>query len=76
MLLLDGVGKERGARCLHVDSSHSGLISRNSRGLAGARSVQEGVIIKKRGQVQTNGLCSLTAAWWRGHGWGRKIVGF
>lgn len=36
------------ARFLHVDSSHSGLISANSKGLAGARSIQEGVIIKKR----------------------------
>lgn len=33
---------------LHVDSSHSGLITANSRGLAGARSIQEVVIIKKR----------------------------
>lgn len=36
------------ARFLHVDSSHSGLITANSTGLAGARSIQEGVIIKKR----------------------------
>lgn len=38
------------ARFLHVDSSHSGLIrpTTNSRGLAGARSIQEGLIIKKR----------------------------
>lgn len=35
------------ARFLHVDSSHSGLITANSKGLAGARSIQEGVIIKK-----------------------------
>lgn len=36
------------ARFLHVDSSHSGLITANSRGLAGAGSVQEGVIISER----------------------------
>lgn len=36
------------ARFFHVDSSHSGLITANSKGLAGARSIQEVVIIKKR----------------------------
>lgn len=36
------------ARFLHVDSSHSGLITTNSRGRAGAGSIQEGVIIKNR----------------------------
>lgn len=36
------------AQFLHVDSSHSGLITTNSKGLAGAWSIQEGVIIKKR----------------------------
>lgn len=35
-------------RFLHVDSSHSGLITTNRRGLAGVQSIQEGVIIKKR----------------------------
>ena len=53
MLVVELSGGGRGivgllARFLHVDSSHSGLITANSKGLAGARSIQEGVIIKKR----------------------------
>ena len=36
---------------LYVDSSHSGLITIKNRGLAGARSIQEGVIIKKRRSI-------------------------
>lgn len=32
----------------HVDSSHSGLITTNSRGLAAAWPIQEGVIIKEK----------------------------
>lgn len=47
---------------LHVDSSHSGLITTNSRGLAGAWSIQEGVILKKRrsgSSRPSNGPCSV-----------------
>lgn len=40
------------ARFLHVDSSHSGLIITNTRALAGAGSIQKGLIIlQKRTEV-------------------------
>lgn len=50
VLVVEHSGGGRGivgllAGFLHVDSSHSGLITTNSRELAGAGFVQEGVII-------------------------------